>query len=264
MFEQDRMLGRIQRRVSEDPDIFSCYLSGSYGRRANDAFADLDVTLVFGDEQKREREWRNRIQFAKSIMPYIALKSFDALHAQPYYHLVLFANGSKVDFRFENKDTMEPNPRDRQIRILKDSEGWAEKFQARCKQLPLPQPTITAQELSALDRRFWVMYWEVFRLLARGELQKALPIYLEVLYFTIPRLLEVLPPDVPERSALVDVRFTRDAALTANHLRDLLDAYSAARGVIIAKFHLPMDIDQSFEREIGRLIERLALRASAS
>lgn len=264
MFEQDRMLGRIQRRVNEDPDIFACFLSGSYGRRANDPFSDLDVTLVYDDEYKRERGWRDRVQFAKSIMPYISLKSFDAVHARPFLHIVLFANGSKVDFRFEDKTTIEPDPGDGQIRILKDTGDWAEGYQARCKQLPFPQPTMGAQELSRLDSRFWVMLWEVLRLLARGDLQKALPIYLELLHFTIPSLLQVLPPDIPERSALVNVQFTQNRPLTAEHLQDLLEAYVAARGLIVAKFHLPMDFDRSFEGQMRRLIDKLASSVSAS
>ena len=60
MFEQDRVLVRLQQRVMSEGDIVACFLSGSYGRRENDAYSDMDVALVFADETARERAWRQR------------------------------------------------------------------------------------------------------------------------------------------------------------------------------------------------------------
>ena len=69
MFEQERLIGRLQRYVLDDPAITACFLSGSFGRRASDPYSDLDAALVFPDQGARERAWLNRVQFAKSIMP---------------------------------------------------------------------------------------------------------------------------------------------------------------------------------------------------
>ena len=69
------------------------------------------------------------------------------------------------------------NPSDREIRILKDTAGWAENHQAQSTQTYLPPPRITSEELERLDHRFWVMFWDVYRLLLRGDTDKPFPVY---------------------------------------------------------------------------------------
>lgn len=257
MFEQERVIGRLQRRVIEDPDIVACFLSGSFGRRSSDSYSDLDVALVFPDDSTLTLAWRNRVRFAQSIMPYISLKAFDAEHIRPYFHIVLFANGSKVDIRYENQDTIDPNPWDSQIRILKDSAAWAETFQSKSSLQPLPQANMNNQDLTRLDQRFWIMYWDILRLLARGDTDKPFPIYLELLHFTFPSLIQALPPAAPARTNLMEARFSRDAEISTNHMKGLLNAYTAARTAVIERYHLQFINDQAFETQIQRLVERL-------
>jgi hypothetical protein len=257
MFEQERLIGRIQRRVIDDPDIYACFLSGSFGRRANDPYSDLDVALVYPDDQALERAWRDRTQFAQSVMPYVSLKSFDAVHIRPYFHIVLYANGSKVDYRFESQESVTPNPWDSHIKILKDTDGWAEAHQLSCGRQAIPQAKMSNHELTLLDQRFWVMYWDILRLLARGDTDKPFPIYLELLHFTFPPLLQVLPRDSAARLNLIEARFNADATLTSSHLHELLNAYIAARAAVVERHHLRFTSDQSFESQIQRLVERL-------
>jgi hypothetical protein len=257
MFEQERLIGRLQRRVMDEPDISACFLSGSFGRRTSDQYSDLDVALVYPDIRTLERAWRNRIQFAQSIMPYISLKSFDGEHIRPYFHIVLFANGSKVDFRFETQDTLAPNPWDSQIHILKDTSGWAEAFQIKSSQQALPQASMNNRELTLLDQRFWVMLWDILRLIARGDVDKPFSIFLELLHFTLPPLLQALPPGTPARTNLIEAHFSRDANSTASQMKGLLNAYIAARTAVVERYHLQFSSDQSFETQIQRLIDKL-------
>jgi hypothetical protein len=257
MFEQERLIGRLQRRVMDEPDIFVCFLSGSFGRRTSDPYSDLDVALVYPENRALETAWRNRITFAKSIMPYLSLKSFDGEHIRPYFHIVLFANGSKVDIRFETQDSLAPNPWDSQIHILKDTAGWAEAFQMKSSQLALPQASMNSRELMLLDQRFWVMFWDVLRLLARGDADKPFSIYLELLHFTIPPLLQTLPPDTPARTNLIETHFNRNVNITARHMKSLLNAYIAARTAVVERYHLQISSDQSFETQIQRLVDKL-------
>ena len=84
MFEQDRVLVRLQQRVLSEGDIVACFLSGSYGRRQNDPYSDMDVAFVFADQAARERAWRQRRGFAQSVMQYVPAKSFDAAHVRPH------------------------------------------------------------------------------------------------------------------------------------------------------------------------------------
>jgi hypothetical protein len=257
MFEQDRMIGRLQRRVASQTNIGACFLSGSFGRRTSDHFSDLDICLVFINEAARINTWEQRDQFAQSITPYLALKSFDAKHIRPYFHIALYANGCKLDFRYETRESIEQNPWDGQIRILKDSENWAQAFQEACSRLAFPQPSITSAQLSELDQRFWIMYWDIVRQLARGDSIRPFTIYLELLCFTLPKLLEVLPSGEPSRELLSQAYYSNRAEASIESLSSLLDGYLAARAVIIRDYSLQISINASFESEIKRLLERL-------
>ncbi len=257
MFEQERMIGRIQRQVLANPSIRVCFLSGSYGRRAEDAYSDIDVALVFRDESSRDMAWREREKFVKDIMPYVPVKAFDGEHVRPFLYISLFSNGSKVDWRYETEDTLKPNPWDANIRILKDNSRWGETFQNASAYLAFPQPRITAEELTALDNRFWVMFWDILRLLKRGDTDKPFTIYLELLYFTLPSLLRILPAEDTAHQGLLAAGYGRDAQKNRKQMAALLDAYLAARSAIISRHNLTFFPNQGFETEIKRLVQKL-------
>jgi hypothetical protein len=258
MFEQDRFISRLQRHVIADPAIRVCFLSGSFGRRMDDAFSDVDVTLVFQDEPARLSAWERRRVFATSVMPYVPSRSFDATHVRSFLHIALYSNGTKVDFLFETLESMQPDPWAREIRILKDNDQWAENFHINSSRLAPSQPYISPTDLAALDDRFWVMAWDVLRLLKRGDTGKPFVIYLELLYFTLPPLLAALPPEDPAYQSLLRARYSRDATTTACELAELLDAYLAARAAIVRRQNLPPPANTAFEAEIKRLVDKLA------
>lgn len=255
MFEQERVIVRLQQRVLAERNIFACFLAGSYGRRREDAYSDLDVALIFADEQSRQATWEERRDFVRSVTPYVPARSFDAEHVRPYFHITLYSNGSKVDYRYETL-ALVPNPWDRDIRILKDSDGWAEQYQAACAQTGQPQPRLTAAELEQLDERFWVMFWDVYRQVLRGDGDKPFTTYLELLHFTLPPLLKVLPPEEPARQGLLTAYFVRDTKATRAHLQELLRAYLAARTAVVRRLQLMFTPDTRFENEIQRLVQR--------
>ncbi len=258
MFEQERVIGRLQRRIVADPAISACFLSGSFGRNADDAYSDLDIALIYADDAARDNAWIDRVELARSVMPYVSLKAFDADHVRPYLFIALLANGSKIDYRYESAASLAPNPWDSQIRILKDNDGWAETYQSASARLSKPQPAIGSSELIQLDQRFWIMFWDTLRLLARGDTEKPFPIYLDLLSFTLPPLLRALPPGEPARERLISAFYTRDARATAEHLNKLMQAYLAARSAIIQRYHLQPTGDDAFESEIRKLIQRIA------
>ena len=255
MFEQDRVLVRLQQRVVSEGDILVCFLAGSYGRRQEDDYSDLDVALVFADEVTRERAWRQRREFVQSVTPYVPAKSFDGEHVRPYFHIALYSNGTKADYRYELMDALDPNLWDRDLRILKDHDGWAEQYQAACARALLPQSRLTTAELIALDERFWIMLWDAFRLLLRGDNDKPFTIYLELLHFTLPHLLYVLPPEDATRQPLLQANFSQDTQATAVHLYDLLQAYSNARTAVVQRLHLDFSPDTRFETAVQNLIK---------
>jgi hypothetical protein len=256
MFEQDRVIVRLQQRILREPDVFACFLAGSVGRRSNDGYSDLDVALVFASAAYREAAWQNRYHFVKSVLPYVPAKSFDAIHVRPYLHIALYGNGAKVDYRYETTESLRPNAWDREINILKDEQGWCERFKAASERASLNQPSLTAAELVDLDNRFWVMFWDTYRLLLRGDSDKPFTIYLELLHFSLPPLLRLLPPDDPARPDLLQASFGHDTKATVGRMAHLLDAYLAARTAIVQRLNLEFIPDRGFEQAIGRLVER--------
>ena len=256
LFEQDRVLVRLQQRVQAEKNIAACFLSGSFGRRAEDAFSDLDVALVFEEEAARQQAWMDRREFVRSIVPFVAVKSFDAAHVRPYLHIALYSNGAKVDFRYETKASLKPNYWDRDIRILKDDDGWLATFQTQSVQVSLVQPRLTTDELTALDEQFWVMFMDIYRLLRRGDADKPFTIYLKLLHFTLPPLLYVLPPEEPARQKLQQASFSSDTKQTVNQLVRLLEAYVAARTAVIRRFHLDFVVDSQFETAVKQILQR--------
>lgn len=257
MFEQERFVGRLQRHVLTIPDLPICFLAGSFGRRAEDAYSDVDVVLLYRDGPSRERAWERRVEFAREVMPYVPARSFDAEHVRPYLHVALYSNGTKADYLYETADAFQPNPWAREIRILKDNQGWAEQFQTASARLAFPQPYLSLDELVALDNRFWVMLWDVLRRLRRGDADGPFSVYLEMLEFTLPPLLAVLPSEDPARQALVAVEYGRDTRVTARHLLRLLEAYLAARAAVVRRQNLTFTVNTAFESEIRRLAQKL-------
>lgn len=256
MFEQDRVIVRLQQRVRSEAEIVACFLAGSYGRRTQDEYSDLDIALVFGSAAARDDAYAKRVDFVRSVLPYVPAKSFDADHVRPYFHICLYSNGTKADFRYETVDALQPNPWDREINILKDTDEWAARYQAACARLPFPQPAITAAELEALDNRFWVMFWDTYRLLQRGDFGKPFPIYLQLFDLTLLRLLELLPPADPAHRALLRLSYSPDTQATAAHLREFMDAYLAARAAVVSRFRLLFNPNQAFENQIVRLLKK--------
>lgn len=255
MFEQERVIVRLQQKVLAERDIAVCFLSGSYGRRQEDGYSDIDVALLFEADAKKVAAWQHRRDFVRSVTPYVPAKSFDAEHVRPFFHIALYSNGAKVDYRFETLAEQQPNPWDRDIRLLKDQDGWGERYQAACAQTRMTLPRLTAAELQRLDDRFWIMFWDVFRLVIRGDHDKPFTIYLELLHFSLPPLLSILPPEEPARQGLLQAYFNKDTKATAGHLRNLLEAYLAARTAVIRRLNLQFSADTRFEAEIKKLVE---------
>jgi hypothetical protein len=258
MFEQDRVIVRLQQRVVAESAVRVCLLSGSYGRRREDTYSDLDVLLVYTTAAARDLAYNDRRDFIQSVLPYVPARSFDAAHVRPHLHVALYSNGAKVDYLFESQETLRPSPWLRELRILKDSDGWGEQFQAACRQLPPPRllGDIDAAALTELDDRFWIMLWDIYRLLLRGEHEKPFGLYLELIYFTIPHLLNLLPPEDPAYQGLIELQFSTDTRATLAHMQRLFRAYLAARQAIVQRHNLIFTPNQSFEAAVSKLILR--------
>jgi hypothetical protein len=249
---------RLQQRVLSESAILVCFLSGSYGRRTHDPYSDLDVVLVFEGEKEREVAYAGRVEFVRSLMPYVPAKSFDAGHIRPFFHVALFANGAKADFRYETMEDLKPSVWDRDTQLIKDKDGWGKRFQSDAEKLSSipPRPTFSEKELVELDNRFWIMFMDVYRVLLRGDYDKPYPVYLELMSFTIPLLLRLLPSEESARHSLSISHYDHDTPATTEHMRALLNAYLDARAAVIRRYNLTFIPDQIFENAIIKLVTR--------
>jgi hypothetical protein len=256
MFEQDRYIVRLQQSVMRETEIESCFLAGSYGRRTEDAYSDLDVVLVFADGAARDAAWSRRRDFVQTVLPYVPSRSFDA-EDDEYLHRALYSNGARVDLSYAARDTLAPDPAYREIRILKDSDNWAEDYQAAAARVLPTRPRIEAAAVEEIDNRFWVTFFELYRQLLRGDSERPFVVYLELLARTIPPLLSALPPEDPAYQGLLHAYYDRqDLPGTLADLRRLLDAYLAARSAVLRRHSVGYIPDTSFERALQRLLER--------
>jgi hypothetical protein len=193
-------------------------------------------------------------------MPYVPVRFFVADHVRPHFLAALYSNGTKVDYLFTAQTELRPDDTQREVRILKDTGGWAERFQSDASRHALPLPYLSAGELAALDDRFWVMAWDVIRQLKRGDTDKPFTVYLQLLSFSLPPLLRVLPLEEPARAPLVRALYTPDAQATLRGLAELMDAYAAARAAVVRRGNLVFTPNTAFESELRRLVERLVSR----
>lgn len=257
MFEQERTIGRLQRRADADPSLAACLLVGPFALGTNDDYSAIEAVLVYRDEESRARAWATRAEFAQSVMPYVAAKSVDL---GPGRQRVLFSNGCQLDLEYVSLDTLQPSHRFSRVRILKDSSGRGEQLQSQAAGQLVPQPQMTAAELSTLDDLFWTGLWDVLRQLARGDADRPFPAYLELLQRTLPPLLRVLPADAPAHRGLLQAQYSQDTRLTRQHLGNLLAAYLAARQAVVDRFRLTFVAERAFESEMRRWVERLVGR----
>jgi hypothetical protein len=155
-------------------------------------------------------------------------------------------------------DVLKPSVWDRDIQLIKDKGGWGKQFQADAEKLSSipPRPIFSEKELVDLDNRFWIMFMDVYRVLLRGDYDKPYPVYLELLSFTIPVLLHLLPAEEPARQLLSISHYDHETPATITHMCTLLDAYLDARGAVIRRYNLSFIPDQIFENTIIKLVNR--------
>ncbi|MDJ0756829.1 MAG: nucleotidyltransferase domain-containing protein [Ardenticatenaceae bacterium] len=256
MFEQERTLSRLQQRVSSEAGLLAAFLSGSFGRRDADPYADVDVVLVYPSQAAKELARPNRESFAAEILPYVRAVVYQPPE-NPDHLVALYANGSKFDFSFLAQDEVQPHPAYQTIRILKDTGGWADNLMSRSAGISeIHSATLSEKRMAQLDRRFWADFWEVYRLTRRGEVDRPFPVFVRLLADILPPLLENLPPELPIAQQLTQINFSRQADHNLETLKLLVVNYREARDAVVQRLRLSFQPHSAVENELMRLINR--------
>ena len=248
MFEQERVLTRLQLRVNRDGGIVVCLLGGSFGRRAADGYADLNVLLGFDGPAGRQQAWEARTAFAASVLPYVACTARDEQEGLR----ALYGNGALVTYAYHLASDLRDLGG---VRVLKAPAGWPEPDPTPAPAAALPPPT--SQTLADLDAAFWPTFWNILRRTLRGENERPFPAYVQLLHDALPPLLDWLPAGHPLRTDLIQRRYGTDAAGNAAELQRLLTSYRQARDAVIAVHRLDYRPDPRLENELLRLLARL-------
>ena len=245
---------RLRQRVQGDSAIVAAWLAGSFGRNTQDPYSDIDIALIFNSPAEREMAWQRRVNFCTDILTYVPAKSIDSNWES---HIVLFSNGTLVDFRFNDRESLQPNWRDGEIKILKDTaDRYAEQHQALSLRSGKQVRAVSSAELQQLDDHFWVLFWDTYRRVRRGSAENGIGDYVKLISHVLPTLLDALPADSPARNNLISLSFSRDATATLAHMRQLVTTYRAARSEIVALNRIAFNIDNAFEREIDRAMKK--------
>ena len=96
---------------------------------------------------------------------------------------------------------------------------------------------------------------DVYRRLLRGDHEAPYPIYLQLIYYTIPKLLELLPSEDPAHQSLIDIQYSRETGTTIRHMQRLMKAYMGARDAVVRRHKLYFPVDSSFERDLLKKID---------
>jgi predicted nucleotidyltransferase len=257
MFEQDRVLVRLRQRIAREQQIRVCFLTGSYGRGTQDKFSDLDLVLVYKDERSRNLAYEQRLDFARSVLPFLPVRSYDAEHIRPYLHSALYGNGTKVDYQYAAMINMNPTEHFRNVLLIKDTDqDWGRELQISSEQLSpsLEKTSISTQELTELDDVFWVLFMEVYRQVLRGDQISPFTTFLHLLYSTLPKILALLPINDPSQRSLARSLYDDDSVITLDFLRQFLKNYLEARSKIVRRFNLDFQLDSPFERELKKIV----------
>ena len=257
MFEQDRVLVRLRQRIVREQQIQVCFLTGSYGRGTQDKFSDLDVVLVYKDESIRNQAYERRLDFTRSVLPFLPVRSYDADHVRSFLHSALYGNGTKIDYQFAAMNNIRPAEYFRNILLIKDTDqGWGRELQSSSEQLSYSSTkiSISTRELTELDDVFWVLFMEVYRQVLRGDLIRPFTTYLHLQYSTLPKILALLPIDDPSQQSLAQSLYDDDSAITLGFLRQFLKNYLEARSKIVRRFNLDFQLDSPYERGLKKIV----------
>jgi len=157
-----RVLKSILEHFYALPNVSGALLSGSTCAGNMDPHSDLDVGIVFADDDSREHVWQQRWQW--EIAPWF--HRFDADHVKPHLVIYLFEPGIKADICLYTQDDL-PGAGGAPYAIAWDV---TRRLREHCAQTNgAPKPQVDWSNAVHEDERFWSWMFYVATHIARGE-----------------------------------------------------------------------------------------------
>lgn len=157
-----RVLQSILEHFYALPDVSGALLSGSTAAGNMDPHSDLDVGIVFADDDSRERVWQQRWQW--EIAPWF--HRFDADHVKPHFVIYLFEPGVKADICLYTQDDL-PGEGGAPYAIAWDVTRRLREHVAKAN--AAQKPRVDWSNAVHQDERFWSWMFYIATHVARGE-----------------------------------------------------------------------------------------------
>lgn len=160
--EHRRVLQSILEHFYAMPNVSGALLSGSTAAGGMDAHSDLDVGIVFSDDESREQVWQQRWDW--EIAPWF--HRFDADHVKPHFVIYLFEPGVKGDICLYTHDDL-PGAAGAPFGVAWDVSRRLREHVAKVN--GAPQPSVDWGNPVHEDDRFWSWMFYIAQHVARGE-----------------------------------------------------------------------------------------------
>jgi predicted nucleotidyltransferase len=172
-FDQARcLLERAVTYFQPDPRVTALIVGGSIAHNTVDSYSDIDLWIVAGSEEDFTAVFAEREIAAASIGEPLFRFIADHNPKGDQDYIVMYEGLTKLDFMYYRPSDMMPHVKWKECLILKDANGLAADIKAQSQSLLPPAPS--AEELLALNQKFWTWCWYVFGKIMRGELWEAL------------------------------------------------------------------------------------------
>jgi len=165
------LLERAFARFRDDARTVGLAVGGSLARGGGDSYSDVDLYVVVRDGAF-EDVLAERGPTAEAVGSPLFAFDVDPVAGGSTDHIVLYEGPVKFDFLYLKESHLGPHPRWDGCAVLKDADGRLGAVVARSEALRPPRPS--AEDLSELNQKFWILCWYAFGKIERGELWEAL------------------------------------------------------------------------------------------
>lgn len=160
------MLKEIEKDLSRDKNVIGIFYGGSIGNQNTDLYSDIDLRIIVTDEVFEEYRL-NKKNRAENWGNVLFFEDFSWTN----YSVAHFDNFIKVDTFYYRKEDIQPSVWLKNIKIVRDQEGFIEEICKESKQLSYFP---TAQEVQIWRTKFFAYVHEIYRRVNRKEVFYAL------------------------------------------------------------------------------------------
>ena len=168
-----RIASRAIELLAVDERVSGMFLSGSFAKGKPDRWSDIDFYIVATPDSSLEELIGHQDKLIREVAEIATV--FPATHLRDPHQVIAFYKASEpihVDYQYRKLGWLIPRRGDRNVVIVFDRSGDLERWRQACEEAPL-ETSISSDQLSYLEIRFWGWCWYAHTKIERGELWEA-------------------------------------------------------------------------------------------